>query len=163
MKVYGPYFNKEGRQHVIIIYQDGSRKTKPYPRYIVEQYIGRELDSELETVDHIDKNFMNNDLSNLRIIPRSEHVKQDSVRLKKILLVCLWCNKEFERNANHHANNKRKGKDGPFCDRSCGAKYGHEKQLGRLSWGNNYTDNREYYILKDDMDIKSNLDDYKVN
>ncbi len=163
MKVYGPYFNHEGRQHVIIIYEDGSRKTKPYPRYIVEKYINRELERHLE-IDHIDGNFLNNELSNLRIVDKKQHLNDDSIRVEKIEITCLWCGIKALKDAKDLKHNQKAGKDGPFCGRSCGAKYGREKQLGRLeSWGNDYVDNREYYTLKEAMDIKSNLDDYRLN
>jgi len=44
MKVYGPYTRKDGRQHVIL-YENGTRKTVSYPKYLLETKLGRPLDS----------------------------------------------------------------------------------------------------------------------
>lgn len=43
-------------------------------RVLVEQALGRKLRSD-EIVHHIDHNFQNNDLSNLQIVTRAEHIK----------------------------------------------------------------------------------------
>lgn len=50
-------------------------------RYIMEQYLGRKL-KENEVVHHKDENKLNNDISNLEVMTRSEHSKLH--RLKEI-------------------------------------------------------------------------------
>ena len=77
--VYGPYTRSDGRQHVVLTKHntEGSvieRHTISYPKYIVEKYINRYLLPN-ETVDHIDCDFRNNELSNLRIVDRKVHCK----------------------------------------------------------------------------------------
>lgn len=72
MKIYGPYLRKDGRQHVVIKYADGTLQTKSYPRLLLEERLGRLL-TEDETVDHIDGNFTNNSYENLRILSRSQN------------------------------------------------------------------------------------------
>ena len=54
MKVYGPYEMKSGRLYVTIRYDDGRQRTVSYPKFLVEQELGRELGPD-ETVDHIDR------------------------------------------------------------------------------------------------------------
>jgi len=49
-------------------------KQKRLHRYLVEQNIGRELDSS-EIVHHIDGNKHNNAIENLEVISRGEHLK----------------------------------------------------------------------------------------
>lgn len=94
-KVYGPYTRKDGRQ-IVVLKEPGveNRRTVSYPKYIVECKIGRYL-SEDETVDHIDGDFLNNDYSNLRIIPRSEHCRSHVYRKVKQKRVCPVCGSSF--------------------------------------------------------------------
>jgi hypothetical protein len=128
MKVYGPYFRKDGRQHVIISV-DGKKKTVSYPRYLIQQVIGREL-TDLETVDHIDGDFTNNDLNNLQILTRSANASKafddHDKRKKYIELQCTFCQKLFMRTMNCHRRALKKNKNvGFFCSRSCQGKVYH--------------------------------------
>jgi len=98
-QVYGPYKRKDGRMHIVLTHhiskgQIDKRKTVSYPKYIVENYLGRYL-TEDETVDHIDGNFSNNELSNLRVVPRSIHCKSHTSSRVKTSKVCVICGKEF--------------------------------------------------------------------
>ena len=93
-RVYGPYERLDGRSHVIIIFKDGKRKTVSYPKYLKEIELDRYL-KENETVDHIDGNFKNNDLSNLQVLDRSTHVSLDNKRAIDAIVSCVYCLKEF--------------------------------------------------------------------
>lgn len=148
MKVYGPYKNKEGREFVIIIDDSGNRKTKSYPKYLVEQRLGRELDPILETIDHIDGDFLNNDPSNLRILPLKEHVIQDVKRRKSAEATCIWCGKRFTITSSS-IRKRYKQKAGPFCGRKCVGEYGAEKQNGRCRELDRNNIKVEYFKLKD--------------
>lgn len=130
MKVYGPYKRKDGRQHVCIV--DGKKKrTVSYPKWLIEQKLGRILDPDLETIDHINGDFTDNRLENIRIIPRPIHASQDTVRVRNIKIKCIWCNKELSRKPGQVHRNARKGFAGPFC-RPCAGKYGAEVQNGKI-------------------------------
>lgn len=50
-----------------------SGKRKAEHRLIMEQYLGRELKSS-EIVHHIDGNKLNNDIKNLKVVTRKEHI-----------------------------------------------------------------------------------------
>lgn len=95
-KVYGPYTRKDGRQ-IVILKTPGVRdqQTVSYPKYLVERYLNRFLNSD-ETVDHIDGNFSNNDLSNLRVVPRVEHCRSHTSKRAEIQKRCVVCGKVFE-------------------------------------------------------------------
>ena len=98
-KVYGPYKRSDGREHVVIVYhdKDGSiskQSTVSYPKYIVETYLGRYLTPQ-ETVDHIDGDFTNNSLSNLRIVDRSVHCRSHVSSRITFTKNCIICGKEF--------------------------------------------------------------------
>lgn len=151
MKVYGPYTNKSnnGRQHVIII-DKGKRRTVSYPKYLMEQHLGRELDPNKETIDHIDDDFTNNDLSNLRVIDRSNHSSEDNLRVRNVKITCVWCGSEAYKRPGRLDSNSKLGKAGPFCGRSCAGKYGKSVQMGEDKLPvqpSGYP--REYYKIKD--------------
>lgn len=55
----------------------------------MELHINKYLDED-DTVDHIDGNIKNNDISNLRILKRKEHCKQDVLRIKDIVVKCCY-------------------------------------------------------------------------
>jgi DNA-binding transcriptional regulator YiaG len=63
-------------------------KQKRLHRYLIEQKIGRELGYN-EIVHHKDRNILNNDLDNLELITRAEHmamhteIKDAAIRAKK--------------------------------------------------------------------------------
>ena len=77
--------------HVVIVYDDNSKKTKSYPRYLMEQHLGRELSKE-ETIDHIDHDFTNNSIENLQILTRQDNARKEMTReersAKQIECVC---------------------------------------------------------------------------
>lgn len=125
MKVYGPYTRKDGRQHVIL-YENGKRKTISYPKYLLEQHLGRSL-LEHETCDHIDGDFTNNSLENLQVLSRSENAAKNMALkpAEQIYCVCPECNKSFYKNMREVRRNQiAKNKAGPFCSKSCSGKYG---------------------------------------
>ena len=154
MKVYGPYINNKGREFVIIRYPDRSQRTVSYAKYLLELKLGRELDPHKETVDHRDRNKNNNSPANLKILDRSNHTKEDAWRVKDSTFICPQCDTEFtKRNGRDMHNNRKKGKAGPFCSRSCAGKYGAEVGHGkRKKLSVNYEKfqseyKREYYQL----------------
>jgi|SRR6185436_6817105 len=128
-KIHGPYKRRDGRQIVIVVNDDGTRRTVSYPKFLVEEHLGRILDPDLETIDHIDSNFDNNNLDNLRIVERSQHSGDDTRRVKLVKFDCAWCGKEFERSPRLVRDKAKKNKAGPFCSRGCAGKYSRMLQL----------------------------------
>lgn len=120
MKVYGPYPNKTGRKHVIILFDDGSRKTTSYAKYLMEQLLGRELDPIKEQVDHINDDFTDDNIENLQILPRLENIKKSAKGVTTIDLNCILCGITFKRRLADH--NRSHIKSGPFCSKSCSGK-----------------------------------------
>lgn len=146
-KIYGPYIRKDGRKHVCILFKDGSRKTVSYPKYLMEKYLNRYLNDD-ETVDHIDRNFMNDDISNLRIVERSQHAKDDAKRVNQISeLICVWCN-SYMGFINHRNRSKNKNKAGPFCSRKCSGEYGFSVQSGGNKLEKQLYKKEYYYNIK---------------
>jgi len=126
-KVYGPYLRKDMREHVVIVFNDGSKKTVSYPKYIIENQLGRFLMSS-EMVHHKDHDFTNNSSSNLSVVRRSEHSGHHAKRLKSQKFVCSVCNVSFSLegiNLSYAYQNRRKGRSGPYCSRRCAGKASH--------------------------------------
>lgn len=122
-KIYGPYQNN-GRLRGVIAFLDGSKKTISWPKFLMQEHLGREL-IEPETVDHIDGNPLNNDLTNLRIKDRSTHAKDDVKKWQSKIFDCPVCSSKFELSGTRLRNsyyNRQRGKAGPFCGRSCAGK-----------------------------------------
>lgn len=125
ISVYGPYTRDDDRQHVIIISKNKvglevERRTMSYPKFLMENFLLRELSQE-ETVDHIDNDFTNNEPLNLRVLDRVEHSTVDVLRAVDITLPCSWCGNDVILSRDQRTNSS---KAGPFCSRSCTGKYG---------------------------------------
>lgn len=135
-RIYGPYTRKDGRQHIVAYSgspMNWTRTTVSYPKFLMEIALGRLLDPVTETIDHIDGNWMNNDPSNLRIVPLNEHARDDSIVLILSKMACVFCGKDVpeERLRWAHTNRYRLKKiSGPFCSKQCSGKYGALRQKG---------------------------------
>jgi len=71
MKIYGPYTRKDNRL-IINIVNNGKKTTMSYPKYLMEEYLGRPLEDD-EMVHHCDKDKSNNDIENLELMLLNEH------------------------------------------------------------------------------------------
>lgn len=132
VKVYGPYKSHHGRQIVIVVEKDGTKRTVTYPKFIMEKHLGRKLDPDSESVDHKDSDINNNAISNLELVPRAEHSANDTRRVLPATLKCSWCKNLFERSPRVVRDKHRKGVSGAFCSRSCSGKYARAIQLGLI-------------------------------
>lgn len=129
MQIYGPYTRPNGRRLIIEVSHRGKRRTVSYPKWLLEQQLGRKLHPDKETVDHIDSDLNNNDINNLRIMPRKEHSTEDTRRVKFVDFQCPWCDKNFARSPRLVRDKSKKKKAGPFCSRRCAGKYSRKLQL----------------------------------
>lgn len=155
-KIYGPYRRKDGRQHVLGVHlSDKSRITVSYPKYLVEINMNRYLGPN-ETVDHIDCDFQNNELTNLRVLDRRHHCREDSKRLKlePVSFICPICKVTFIlsgtklRSLYRDQTRKALTKAGPFCSKSCVGLYGAKVQNGKMKTLPADKLNRTYSTLK---------------
>ena len=124
MKIYGPYTRKDGRKHVI--HYDGVTKhTQSYPRYLMEQHLGRKLES-WEQVDHINNDPTDDRLENFQILTQLENIQKSAVKVKYIEFTCPVCKNTFSISAGRYKHNQLvQGKAGPYCSRSCAGKIHH--------------------------------------
>jgi hypothetical protein len=144
-KVYGPYKSKDGRKRVRVMFADGSTPTYQYAKWLMMLHMDRELDPDTETVDHINRDFTDDRLENLRVVPRSQHVSEDQRRAKPVEIVCVLCGTKALKSGNQLRGNAKKRKAGPFCSRECAGKYGASVQNGGKELGRTEYNQREYY------------------
>lgn len=139
--IYGPYTRNDGRQHIVLTRHNTNgtiieRHTISYPKYIVEKHINRYLLPN-ETVDHIDCDFRNNELSNLRIVDRKVHCKSHTSSKPVIIKQCVICGKTFTTTDNTRiiCGSKR-------CAGECTHINGHNKGNSFIRNENSYISNR---------------------
>ena len=130
MKLYGPYVRPDGRSHMVSVDNNGRKTTISYPKFIMEQHLGRRL-LTTEVVHHIDRDFTNNNINNLEIIDRSNHTKlhRKEYPRKYIVFVCQECGKKATRDLRRITDNIKQNKKGPFCSRQCAGKWSQKQQL----------------------------------
>ena len=124
--IYGPYDHGNRLRLVLVNKYTGNKTSISYAKYLMEVHIGRYLKKD-ETVDHIDNDYKNNELSNLRILPRKRHALEDVLRNKYLELKCQYCGLVFTRykRGNRHGH-------GYFCSRTCSGKYGLLVKIGKI-------------------------------
>lgn len=145
-KLNGPYLRPDGRKHLVETKPDGRKTTLSYPKWLMEEHLGRLLEPD-ETVDHINRDFTDDRLTNLRVVPRGQHVKEDVRRVKPIAIICIWCGREGQQEARDLEHNAKNGKAGPFCSKPCVGEYGAYLQNGGTRLRRVISPTREYYYL----------------
>lgn len=126
MKVYGPYLREDGRMHVVIIYDDGTKRTQSYPRYLYEKFHNVIL-NPWEDVHHKDEDINNNSIDNLKVISSTNHALMHS-STKYTKCICPECDTPFEVATYVVTRGLKLGRDGPFCKKSCAGKWNGRKR-----------------------------------
>lgn len=153
--VYGPYERKSSGRKIIHVKTKESKRVIPYPKFLVEVVLHRELDPISETVDHIDQDFNNNNWDNLRLVGKATHAAEDKLRVQVIKTKCAWCDKPTNKTPSQIRDKVTKGNAGPFCSKHCVGKYStalQNRQLPKLvqnyhCWGQYTRVTPVYYTL----------------
>lgn len=133
--------------HVCIVWHDGRKQTVSYPKFLVEIDQGYPL-KDGETVDHINRDFTDNRLENLRVVSLSKNASDDALRLKSQKFNCPWCETSIVadgKKLHDIYHNRLKGKAGPFCSKSCAGKYGKAIQTNKIEKLKVVVPIRQYY------------------
>lgn len=118
-KIYGPYLRSDGRKH-IILYLDGKRQTMSYPKFLLQEKLGRILLDD-ETTDHKDENFTNDNEDNLQVLTREGNARKQvhSNYATYTEITCQFCGLKSMKLTRDLRNNRARNIHGPYCDRSC--------------------------------------------
>lgn len=125
--VSGPYKDSGDRLYIVLNNfslkkgTKGKLRTISYPKALMEIHLGVRLEDGL-TVDHIDRDFNNNDLTNFRIVTAGKNASDDHIRVKVDPVKCPECGTEII--PTRAQRNSAKDRAGPFCSRVCSGKYG---------------------------------------
>lgn len=126
--VTGPKFSKSKERYYVNIWCTETKTclSMLYSRFLMQEYLQRELSSD-ECVDHKDENPLNDTLDNLQVLTRGQNTTKSQTKYIDIIQVqCILCDDWFEMTPKQQrqwtGNSKRQA--GPFCSRSCCAKFG---------------------------------------
>lgn len=146
-QIHGPYISGDKRRRVVLKLKSGKRITKQYAKIKLEIRDGVVYGRD-ETIDHKDRNTLNDKYSNLIIRERAKHAQLDVKRRKTTICPCAWCGKHFKLSQTQRAGGKMKKKAGPFCSPTCKGKYGASIQNGgKLIKRNPKASKKYYYYL----------------
>jgi hypothetical protein len=125
-KVLGPYWDQAlGRRIVTITWLDGHHGNMTYARWLMQEHLGRVLTDD-EHVDHVDDDQTNDVLSNLQILTPSANAEKRNGPTEMLSFTCPRCGQPAEKPARFVRHNRKLGKAGPFCGRSCAGKASHK-------------------------------------
>lgn len=122
--IAGPYLHKRDQRRYVIIYLlNGTQLSMTYARYLMQEYLGRILNSN-EEVDHKDEDKLNDSIENLQVLNKILHKQLSKTnRIYETLKInCAYCEKEFIMSPRQQAKrNCLQPKTGPFCTKKCSA------------------------------------------
>lgn len=134
------YPGKDGR---LRIYIKDEKRLMSYPKYLMEQELGRTLLPN-EQVHHKDGDPLNNDMSNLEVRLQGEHQAEHATKYYDMVMTCGWCGKEFVwspiQQSHFHSNQRIRTttSDTPFCSKQCAGKHSRHIQMERdINYGIN--------------------------
>lgn len=130
---------EDGRKRIDLVNSSKDRTTISFARYLMCVKLGKFISEDYE-VDHIDADCTNDDLSNLQILTKEEHLEKTTREATTgrtfLQLVCPNCRITFKREVRFTTGNKENN----FCSRHCNA--AHNGKIGRLKVGVPLTDDK---------------------
>jgi hypothetical protein len=125
-----PWFELEGYRACTVKFSNGSKKTVLEHRENLEEKIGRKL-RQNEVTHHKNGKKTDNRPENLEPKTRNAHTKLHRLEnpAEYTEVTCKWCSQITKKLARQIRHNKKQGKAGPFCNKSCSGKWHRENQI----------------------------------
>lgn len=125
-RIYGPYVYPGTKRRLVTLSKpDGTHTSTTYARYLYELAHG-EIDGQL-CVDHLDEDCSNDTLNNYQLLSRRDNaLKSNSLRVMPeewYEFTCPVCGCTSRKLARKVRHNRKQGKAGPFCGKSCAGKW----------------------------------------
>ena len=112
-------------------YDDGSKGTTLYSRYMMKNHLG-EI-PEGQTVDHINENPSDDRIDNFQLLSKSDNASKSGKLRKHITwyeFICPQCGSPATKNMRDVRHGWKQGKGGPYCSKSCAGKASTVEQYG---------------------------------
>lgn len=137
LEKHKPVIKKSKKGNIIYICMEVNIKNKKYKyaRLLIENYLNKKLTPN-EVVHHINRNTLDNRISNLQIMTKSKHNSlhssgknnamygKRSPNWKRIKINCLFCGKEIYKKAYSIKLYKKH-----FCSNKCARKYNNKTPI----------------------------------
>lgn len=118
--VHGPYEKDNGRRFVIHYNTETKeKKTQTYPRYLMEQHLGRKLE-DWEQVDHINGDPTDDRIENFQLLSAADNTRKYKFAMRIHIFDCIVCGKKAVIPYSSYKNNQLVRKcAGPHCSLKC--------------------------------------------
>ena len=126
-KIVGPYYTKsqnytKNNRMIITLYnshlpKNDLRKSKTfvYARAVAESYLGEKLPRHI-SIDHINRNYLDNRPENFALVTMNSHAENDNIRVRIKPINCPLCSEVFEPTVKQaYPKLDELGTPGPFC------------------------------------------------
>lgn len=108
---------------MVVNVQRGNRRgNMTYARFLMQEHLGRPL-AEDEHVDHRNEDHRDDRIENLQILTPAANTRKTKGEITWAEFTCPQCGGPGIQKARHVRYNRKRGSAGPFCGRSCAARY----------------------------------------
>lgn len=120
--IHGPYLDKGLDRMVVNVHRGGRHGNMTYARFLMQEHLQRVLGPD-EHVDHQDEDHRNDLIDNLQILTPAANTRKTRGEIEYFEFTCPQCGNPGIQKARNVRHNRKLGKAGPFCGRSCAGKY----------------------------------------